>query len=160
MAMAFGFGGPFRDRRDQLCLYNECQQSNGNGVRESHTDVDVRLAAFVDGVGAGEVEHRCPGLALQRDQRALGLSEREACRPQERGKGPQRSRHLENRSRKKRHRTEEGAEMWNRQSTSWAVGGLGAFERKIWLAKNSAAGQGRARIISRRVPRCLSLRPA
>jgi hypothetical protein len=53
-----------------------------------HTDVDVRLGALEDGVSAREVKDRRPGLALQRDKRALGLSKGEARRPQERSDRP------------------------------------------------------------------------
>lgn len=57
--------------------------------QQLRTNVDVRLAALVDGgVGAGEVQGGRPGLALQRHQRVLVLSEGEARRPQERGEGP------------------------------------------------------------------------
>lgn len=59
----------------------------GGGKRE-RTNVDVRLGALVDSIGAAEVEGGRPGLALQRHQRVLVLSEGEARRPQERGEGP------------------------------------------------------------------------
>ncbi len=58
---------------------------NGNWL---HTDVDVRLAALKDGIGAGKVQGRGPGLALQRHQRVLALPDGKARRPQKRGEGP------------------------------------------------------------------------
>lgn len=48
----------------------------------------MRLAALEDGVGAGEIEDRRPGLALQRDQGTLVLSKGKARRPQERSDCP------------------------------------------------------------------------
>lgn len=62
----------------------------GNAARQQlRTNVDVRLVALVDGgVGAGEVQGRRPGLALQRHQRVLVLSEGKARRPHERGESP------------------------------------------------------------------------
>ncbi len=54
-----------------------------------HTNVDVRLGTLVGGgVGPGEVDGRRPRLALQRNQRALGVSEGKAGCPQERNNCP------------------------------------------------------------------------
>jgi hypothetical protein len=46
------------------------------------------LGALIDSIVPGEVEDWCPGVALQRNKRVLGLSERKARRPQKRGEGP------------------------------------------------------------------------
>jgi len=55
----------------------------------------MRLVTSVDGIGASEVEDGRPGLALQLNQRILGLTEeRKAGRPQERSECPGDGRHF------------------------------------------------------------------
>ena len=56
-------------------------------------NVDVRLGALIDSVGAGEVEDRRPGLALEVHQGRDRLSE--GCRPQKRGNCSEKGGHLE-----------------------------------------------------------------
>lgn len=92
-------------------------------------NVDVRLGALIDSVGAGEVEDGRPGLALEVHHGRGRLSE--GGRPQERGNCSEKGGHLEQSGARGVIAHENRQANWRREGW-WAV----LTDWKIWLNQN------------------------